>query len=143
MIWSLFDRARNIPIWVVFVAVLGTVTALSVLDALQEDPLIGYGLFLIAGLADAAVAVGYVVARGLRGGRRPISLKDARTAAGLLIWTFGVGFYLQYWLRGLLNPDTAGQMHVVLFPILYLLSALVVACGVGVLMAVDKLRKSP
>jgi peptidoglycan/LPS O-acetylase OafA/YrhL len=111
--YSLLNRI--LAIMLVLIAVF------AFLDGKQEDGL-SYGV-IGACLAVVAPALCWGVAFQGRQGKRRNSLSYA---VALLVAVIGLLAYTFYVINGPSDPDTAGHMHVVLFPILYLIAAMII-----------------
>jgi hypothetical protein len=99
----------------IMLVVIGAILPLSVRDATKE----GYDLvsaMFVSPLAILSPTAALLAAWfGAEGTRRPVALQIGALLVGLI----GFAAYACYALRGPSNPDTAGHMHVLGFPILY------------------------
>lgn len=97
-------------------SMLGLIAALALFDGVQESDFF-YG-FIGASLAMIAPATCW----GSAFRRRRANKVHAASYAGAIgVAAIGVFAYFGYAVTGVSNPDTAGHMHVVLFPIVYLI----------------------
>ena len=100
----------------------GPAWVLAALNVMQEaDSHDFMGGFLISSISLLAFCVTYIWVRK----ERATQLQWVPLAVSVISCTFGLSAYFFYVLSGSSNPDTAGHMHIFLFPILHTIIAVI------------------